>query len=238
MHPNEDVDHHINQRSVAPVHLLLLKMEEGLPTPRLTKPAPLEASTRKRTQPAKMRAPKKQKTTIQTIRRAKNEEKIKYGSSVVNAEVKVEEAPIVPDPEVQSWDKEFDDLFKSLRDHPKVDPSPPKQVFDKNGIDANLYCPLHSNVLNKKVSQKWWEYTRCDVKNCPIWLPWDQTLQQFLLEIHFNMHPLIRQGLFYCFCEEPSKVGLTKNPESRNVGRCFLTCAQKNAEQQGCKFFQ
>ena len=50
------------------------------------------------------------------------------------------------------------------------------------------------------------------------------------------MHPTLLQGLFYCFCREPCKVGLTK--KGPNQGRCFLTCAQKNAQRIGCKFFQ
>ena len=52
------------------------------------------------------------------------------------------------------------------------------------------------------------------------------------------MHPSLRQGFFYCFCREPCKVGLTKRKESTNFGRCFLTCAQKNAQRAGCQFFQ
>lgn len=160
---------------------------------------------RNRTQPSKPRAPKKLK-------------------------LKVEEAPVVPDPQMQTWDQDLDDLFKTLREHPLPD----KEVK----IDDNLYWPLHTHVLNKKVSQKGWEYTRCQVKNCPIWLPWDQYLQQILMEVQIHMHPTLRQGLFYCFCQEPCKVGLTKKPESPNKGRCFLTCAQKNAQREGCRFFQ
>ena len=148
----------------------------------------------------------------------------------------VEEAPVVPDPQTQTWDQELDDLFKKLRDHPP--PEEKKEEEKRVTIDDNLYCPLHTNVLTKKVSQKGWEYTRCEVKNCPIWLPWDKYLQQILMEVHCNMHPALRQGLFYCFCHEPCKVGLTKKQESPNVGRCFLTCAQKNAQREGCRFFQ
>ena len=160
----------------------------------------------KRTQPPKLQVPKKLK-------------------------LKVEEAPVVPDPQKETWDKELDELFKNLREHP---PQEEKEVK----IDDNLYFPLHTNVLNKKVSQKGWEYTRCQVKNCPTWLPWDKYLQQILMEVHFNMHPSLRQGLFYCFYQEPCKVALTKKEESPNRGHCFLTCTQKNAQREGCRFFQ
>ena len=208
MHQNEGVGIHISERPVAAFQLLLLEMEVP----------PL----RKRTQPAKVRAPKKLKTSgaIQTI-------------VPVKEEVKVEEAPIVPDPEIQTWDKELDELFQKLRDHPQ----PPEKTLSQTvNVDDNLYCPLHTHVLDKKVSEKGWEYTRCQVKNCPIWLPWDQTLPQILLEVQFRMHTTLRQGLFYCQCQEPCKVGLTKKGPNR--GRCFLTCAQKNAQRIGCKFFQ
>ena len=142
------------------------------------------------------------------------------------------EEPIVPDPQVQSWDQSLDELFQQLRDHPK----PTEVLANTTVLNDQLFCPLHSQVLEKKVSQKGWEYLRCDVKNCPIWLPWDQFLQQILWEVQFRMHPNLRPGLFYCQCQEPCKVGLTKKGPNKN--RCFLTCAQKNAERIGCKFFQ
>ena len=217
MHQNEGIGSHINERPVAAFQSQL-KMEEGLPAPRKrTPPAKVRPPPpmlemegpplRKRTQPAKVRAPKKRKE-------------------------EVEEALVVPDPEIQSWDKSLDELFQQLRDHPK-----PEQVLTNTTvINDQLFCPLHSHVLDKKVSQKGWEYTCCHVKNCPIWLPWDQTLQQILLEIQFHMHPNLHPGLFYCQCQEPCKVGMTnKGP---NKDRCFLTCAQKNGQRIGCKFFQ
>lgn len=160
--------------------------------------------------------------TIQTIGATKTEE-----------EVTVEEAPVVPEPQVQTWDQQLDELFQSLREHPKP---PEKTLSNTVNVDDHLYCPLHSHVLDKKVLQKGWEYTRCQVKNCPIWLPWDPSLVQILIEVQFNMHPTLRQGLFYCVCQEPCKVGLTK--KGPHHGRCFLTCAQKNAQRIGCQFFQ
>ena len=166
--------------------------------------------------------PKKRGKAIQTLRLAE-------------PPAQVEEAPVVvtDDAQHQPWDQALDDLFQELREHP-----PPSVCADKTDLDDPVYCPLHQNGLTKKVSQKGWEYTRCDVKNCPIWLPWDKCLTQILMEIRYNMHPMVRQGLVYCFCEEVCKVGLTKKAESPNVGRCFLTCAQKNAERPGCQFFQ
>ena len=50
--------------------------------------------------------------------------------------------------------------------------------------------------------------------------------------------PHAASRVFYCFCREPCKVGLTKRIESPNRGRCFLTCAQQNAQREGCQFFQ
>ena len=135
--------------------------------------------------------------------------------------VKVEEAPIVVPPEDKMmWEKGLDDLFRSLREPPK----------DKT-------CPLHAQVLKKTVSKKGWEYTRCNEKNCPIWLPWDGHLEHVLSEIPTKMHPTLRQGMFYSFCREPCKVGLTERQESPNCGRCFLTCVQKNAPTDRVLFF-
>ena len=72
----------------------------------------------------------------------------------------------------------------------------------------------------------------------PDWLPWDLHLNYVLSEVQNKMHPTLPEGFFYCFCREPCKVGLTKRLESPNRGRCFLTCAQKNAQHEGCHFFQ
>ena len=95
----------------------------------------------------------------------------------------------------------------------------------------------HACVV-EEVSKRGWEYVRCSEKNCPIWLPWDLHLNYVLSEVQNKMHPTLRQGFFYCFCREPCKVGLTKRLESPDRGRCFLTCAQKNAQREGCHFFQ
>jgi len=78
----------------------------------------------------------------------------------------------------------------------------------------------------------------CNEKNCPIRLPWDRHLGYVLSAVQNKMHPVLRQGFFFfCFCREPCKVGLTKRMESPNCGRCFLTCAQKDAQLQGCNSF-
>ena len=141
--------------------------------------------------------------------------------------VKEEEAPVIIPPgpieDTLVWEKELDELFRTLRE--------PKD-------DADPTCPLHAQVLKKKVSKKGWEYVRCSEKNCLIWLPWDGHLGYVLSEIQNKMHPSLRQGFFYCFCREPCKVSLTKRKESPNCGRCFLTCAQKNAQRERCHFFQ
>ena len=164
---------------------------------------------RKRTQPTKPRAPKKTKVISQT---------------------KIEEAPPIIHQETTVWEKELDDLFRTLRD-------PPDETVSSTQKDPP--CPLHTHVsLKKKVSKRGWEYVRCSEKNCPIWLPWDRHLNYVLSEVQHKMHPVLRQGFFYCFCREPCKVGLTKRLESPNCGRCFLTCAQKNAQREGCQFFQ
>ena len=161
---------------------------------------------RKRTQPTKHRAPSKKKVVSQT---------------------KVDEAPPTISEDTVMWEKELDDLFRTLRE--------PQDEGVK--IDMDPSCPLHTHVsLKKKVSKRGWEYVRCR-GNCPIWLPWDRLLNYVLSEIQNKMHPVLRQGFFYCFCREPCKVGLTKRTESPNCGRCFLTCAQKMHNVKGVIFF-
>ena len=128
------------------------------------------------------------------------------------------------------WEKELDDLFRTLRE-------PQDEGVKIEAADPS--CPLHTHVsLKKKVSKRGWEYVRCSEKNCPIWLPWDRHLSYVLSEVQNKMHPVLRQGFFYCFCREPCKVGLTKRIESPNRGRCFITCAQKNTQRAECNFFQ
>ena len=167
---------------------------------------------RKQTQPAKPCAPKKTKVVSQT---------------------KVEEAPPIINEDTVVWEKELDDLLRTLREHQDENAS----SFTSTQKDPS--CPLHTHVsLKKKVSKRGWEYVRCSEKNCPICLPWDRHLNYVLSEVQNKMHPALRQGFFYCFCGEPCKVGLTKRLESPNRGRCFLTCAQKNAQREGCNFFQ
>ena len=166
----------------------------------------------KRTQPTKPRAPKKTKVVSQT---------------------KVEEAPPIINEDTVVWKKELDDLFRKLREPQDENVS----TFTRTQKDP--YCPLRTHVsLKKKVSKRGWEYVRCSEKNCPMWLPWDLHLNYVLSDFQNKMQPALRQGFFYCFCREPCKVGLTKRIESPNRGRCFLTCAQKNAQREGGQFFQ
>ena len=167
---------------------------------------------RKWTQPTKPRAPKKTKVISQT---------------------KIKEAPPIINEETTVWEKELDDLFRKLR------VPQDENVLSFTSTRKDPYCPLHTHVwLKKKVLKQGWEYVRCSEKNCPIWLPWDLHLNYVLSEVQNKIHPTLRQGIFYCFCREPCKVGLTKRLESPNRGRCFLMCAQKNAQREGCHFFQ
>ena len=86
---------------------------------------------RKKTQPSKPRAPKKLK--------------------LKEEEVKVEEALIVPDPQVQTWHQELDDLFKHLRDHPQ----PPEKTLNNTvNVDDQWVCPLHTTCWTRKSSRE------------------------------------------------------------------------------------
>ena len=160
---------------------------------------------RQRTQPTKSRVPSKKKVVSQK---------------------KIEEVPPIINEDTVVWEKELDDLFRTLRE---------PQDEGASSTEKDPPCPLHTHVsLKKKVSKRGWEYVRCSEKNCPIWLPWDRHLSYVLSEVQNKMHPALRQGFFYCFCREPCNVGLTRRLESPNRGRCFLTCAQKNAQSTRC----
>ena len=166
------------------------------------------SAPRKRTQPTKPRAPSKKKVVSQT---------------------RVEEAPPTIIEDTVVWEKELDDLFRTLRE---------PQDEGVSSTQKDPPCPLHTHVsLKKKVSKRGWEYVRCSGKNCPIWLPWDRHLNYVLSEVQNKMHPVLRQGFFYCFCREPCKGGLTKRTQSPNGGRCFLTLLKKIHNVKGVIFF-
>ena len=145
-------------------------MSEGVPAPR------------KRTQPAKPRVSAK---------------KIKAPFPPPTT-VKEEEAPVVVPPvpmqDTVVWEKELDDLFRSLRR-----PS-------KDKIHSDPTCPLHAHLLRKKVSKKGWEYVRCSEKNCPIWLPCDHHLGYVLAGVQNKMRPSLRQGFFFFFVSVVNRV--------------------------------
>ena len=64
-----------------------------------------------------------------------------------------EEAPVVVSIEDKMvWEKELDDLFRSLREQPK-------EEVEIVGITSDLThsCSLHTQELKKKVSKKGWE---------------------------------------------------------------------------------
>ena len=119
----------------------------------------------------------------------------------VVSQTKVEEAPPTIIEDTVVWEKELDDLFRTLRE-------PQDEGVSSTQKDPPF--PLHTHVsLRKKVSKRGWENVRCSEKNCPIWLPWDRHLNYVLSEVQNKMHPVLRQGFFYCFCREPCKVRLT-----------------------------
>ena len=94
---------------------------------------------RKRTQPTKPRAPKKTKVISQT---------------------KVEEAPHIINEDTVVWEKELDDLFRTLREPQD------ETVSSVTSTQKDPPCPLHTHVsLKKKVSKRGWEYVRCSEKN-------------------------------------------------------------------------
>ena len=88
---------------------------------------------RKRTQPSKPRAPSKKKVISQP---------------------KIEEAPVIINEDTVVWEKELDDLFRTLRE-PQDDGAAKIEAADPS-------CPLHTHVsMKKKVSKRGWEYVRC-----------------------------------------------------------------------------
>ena len=177
------------------------------------------APARKRTTPTKVDPKQKRLRSIQTIKPVLK----KPADSTVAA---ISTTQVLEEGESSKvWQEQLNDLFKSLEEKP-------------DGVNKKKYCPLHLGVLKKKMSRKGWVYTRCDTKNCPIWLAWDDYLDPILLDMQYKMHVKLRQGLFFCYCRQPCKIGMTKNPSSTNYKRCYLTCAQQRADNGGCPMFQ
>ena len=179
---------------------------------------PLVAPARKRTTSTKVepRQKKLRLPAIQTIRPV-----LKKDESAITTTQVLEEGD-----SSKVFEQTLNELFKSL------DEKKPEEVNKKK------YCPLHLGVLKKKVSRRGWVYTKCNTKNCPIWLAWDDYLDPILVDMQYKMHVKLRQGLFFCYCRQPCKIGMTKNPSSTNYKRCYLTCAQQRADNDGCPMFQ
>ena len=173
------------------------------------------APARKRTTPTKVE-PKQKKLRLPTIQTIRPVLKKPDSVAAITTTQVLEEGD-----SSKVFEETLNDLFKSLDEKPK-----------------KKYCPLHLGVLKKKVSRRGWVYTRCDTKNCPIWLAWDDYLDPILVDMQYKMHVNLRQGLFFCYCRQPCKIGMTKNPSSANYKRCYLTCAQQRADNDGCPMFQ
>lgn len=133
---------------------------------------------------------------------------------------------VVQESMATSLGKKLDSLFASLRE--------PSKLFRQ--VPCEAPCPLHQEqLLTKRTSRKGWEYVKCDAKNCPVFLPWDD-LMVFTLSQLCQVHADLAEGL--CDCQKPCKLVLARKDTSPNQGRCFLTCAQKSLTKDGCSIFQ
>ena len=181
---------------------------------------PLVAPARKRTTSTKVE-PRQKKLRLPTIQTISPVLKKDADTSAITKTQVLEEGD-----SSKVFEQTLNELFKSL------DEKKPEEVNKKK------YCPLHLGVLKKKVSRRGWVYTKCNTKNCPIWLAWDDYLDPILVDMQYKMHVKLRQGLFFCYCRQPCKIGMTKNPSSTNYKRCYLACSQQRADNDGCPLFQ
>ena len=184
------------------------------------------APARKRTTPTKV-DPKQKKLRGAVIQNIKPMLKKADSSDSTVATIKTQ---VIEEGNSKVWEEQLNDLFESLKEKP--------EELKKSPPETKKHCPLHLGVLKRKVSRKGWVYTKCDTKNCPIWLAWDDYLDPILTDMQYRMHPNVRQGLFFCYCRQPCKISMTKNPSSTNYKRRFLVCSQKRANNDGCSLFQ
>ena len=96
-------------------------------------------------------------------------------------------------------------------------------------------CPFHPEAqLQRRTSAKGWAYVRCPEPKCPYWVPAAETAVISEM-MRSQLHEEVAGGPWICYCWETSCVRLvTKNPNSQNLGRAYLSCRQKPP----CDFFQ
>lgn len=95
-----------------------------------------------------------------------------------------------------------------------------------NAPIQGLRCPLHDHVrLERQMAPDGEEFVECSEAGCPISLPWNKKLPFVISKVRGKMDP---SENFFCYCNEVSKVGVIAfdNADSRDRGRCYLSCTQ------------
>ena len=128
--------------------------------------------------------------------------------------------------EKMEWEVSLDDFFTRMKEKPIVK-APDQEAATLRRPDApiqDLHCPLHDRVrLEKQTSAEGTDFVECSERNCPISLAWDKYLPYVISEVKGKMNPT---GTFLCECDQVSKVGLIVDADSRDLGRCYLSCRQ------------
>ena len=89
-------------------------------------------------------------------------------------------------------------------------------------------------LFQRRISVKVWDYIKCLEELCPYWVP---TAKAAVISemTRSQLHDEIAGGPWMCYCWEASCLRLvTKNPNSPNLDRPYLSCSQKTRY----KFFQ
>ena len=112
---------------------------------------------------------------------------------------------------------------KTTQTNPEIPPLDP---------DHLLSCPIHEVFVEKKVSQKGWEYIKCPHATCPLFACASDILP-YMSAVKSQLHEELKQKWNHLVCCCARSMTLSVSKSEKNPGRLYLKC---NKNQ--CEFFQ
>ena len=120
--------------------------------------------------------------------------------------------------------KRQDDVqMKTIQTDPEMHPLDP---------DHLLCCPIHEMFVERKVSQKGWEYIKCPYATCPLFARASDMLP-YMSAVKSQLREELKQKWNHLVCCRSRSMTLSVSKSEKNPGRLYLRC---NKNQ--CKFFQ
>ena len=120
--------------------------------------------------------------------------------------------------------KRQDDVqMKTIQTDPEMHPLDPDQL---------LCCPIHDMFVERKVSQKGWEYIKCPYATCPLFARASDMLP-YMSTVKSQLREELKQKWNHLVCCRSRSMTLSVSKSEKNPGRLYLRC---NKNQ--CKFFQ